>query len=244
MICSIILGRKGSTGLPGKNNRLINGKPLCWHSMRPAADCALIDRHFVSSDDEKIFEVADQLGFERIVRPEHLCTDDALGDDAYKHAYSEIIERIGGEVEFLVLLFCNAPTYKTHMIEDAVRALRADPDADSAVTVGEFNMYSPIRARRLSADGYLEPFVDHSLMPESESFNCDRNSQGSVFFCDVALAVIRPRNLNNIEQGLLPQRWMGKKILPIKNEAGLDLDYEWQIGQLEWWLGKYSEMNS
>jgi hypothetical protein len=29
---------------------------------------------------------------------------------------------------------------------------------------------------------------------------------------------------------------MGKKILPIYNEAGLDLDYEWQVGQVEWWL--------
>jgi hypothetical protein len=40
---------------------------------------------------------------------------------------------------------------------------------------------------------------------------------------------------------MLPQRWMGQNILPIKNEAGFDLDYEWQLGQASWWLEKYGD---
>ncbi len=44
----------------------------------------------------------------------------------------------------------------------------------------------------------------------------------------VAVSIIRPENLDSLEDGLLPQRWMGKKILPIYNEAGLDMDYEWR----------------
>jgi hypothetical protein len=57
-----------------------------------------------------------------------------------------------------------------------------------------------------------------------------------VWFADVAVSIIRPENLDNLEDGMLPQRWMGKKILPIYNEAGLDMDYEWQIGQVKWWI--------
>ena len=35
---------------------------------------------------------------------------------------------------------------------------------------------------------------------------------------------------------LLPQKWMGRKIFPLKQEAGLDVDYLWQIPQVEYWL--------
>ena len=56
--------------------------------------------------------------------------------------------------------------------------------------------------------------------------------RGDVWFADVALSVIRPKNLENLESGVLPQKWMGRKILPIYNEAGLDIDYEWQLGQV------------
>jgi len=50
------------------------------------------------------------------------------------------------------------------------------------------------------------------------------------------MSVIRPKNLQNLHDGMLPQKWMGRKILPIVNEAGLDLDFEWQIGQAQWWI--------
>jgi hypothetical protein len=29
---------------------------------------------------------------------------------------------------------------------------------------------------------------------------------------------------------------MGRKIFPLIQEAGLDVDYQWQIGQVEYWL--------
>ena len=70
----------------------------------------------------------------------------------------------------------------------------------------------------------------------TDDINCDRDSQGDVWFADVAMSVIRPNNLDKLEVGMLPQKWMGRKILPIYNEAGLDIDYEWQLGQMEWWI--------
>jgi len=32
---------------------------------------------------------------------------------------------------------------------------------------------------------------------------------------------------------------MGNTILPIYNDAGLDIDFEWQLGQAKWWMNKY-----
>ena len=42
-----------------------------------------------------------------------------------------------------------------------------------------------------------------------------------------------------MQNNLLPQKWMGKKIAPIFSEAGFDLDYQWQLPQLKFWLKKY-----
>ena len=97
-------------------------------------------------------------------------------------------------------------------------------------------MFSPTRARKLDSEGLLKPYIPFDLYPDGSEINCDRDSQGDVWFADVGLSVIRARNLDDIESGLLPQKWMGRNIMPIYNEAGLDLDYTWQLGQAEWWL--------
>ena len=242
MICSLILGRRGSVGFPGKNLVEINGKPLSWYPMNAASKAESIDRHFLSTDDPSIKELGRKIGFQVIDRPDYLATSQALAEDAYKHGYEVICEILGKEPELLVLLFCNAPTVSPKQIEDGIQLLRLNKTADSAVTVSRYNMFSPTRARKLSRDGYLEPYIPFEFHPNSDEINCDRDSQGDVLFADVALSVIRPSNLKNMETGLLPQKWMGKKILPIKNEAGLDMDFEWQLGQAAWWLesfGKY-----
>jgi hypothetical protein len=42
-----------------------------------------------------------------------------------------------------------------------------------------------------------------------------------------------------MESNLPPQKWMGTKILPIRNWGGLDMDYAWQIGMVEFWLREH-----
>jgi CMP-N-acetylneuraminic acid synthetase len=238
MICSLILGRKGSVGFPGKNTYPINGNPMSWYPMMAAKNTPEIDKNYISTDDSMLVEIAQKIGFEIIERPEHLAGKEALGEDAYKHGYEIICKRNVKKPELLVLLFCNAPTITQKQISEGIKKLRADPSADSAVTVSRYNMYSPTRARKISDDGSLQPYIPFEHHPNSDDINCDRDSQGDVWFADVAVSIIRPKNFDNLEDGLPPQRWMGNRILPIYNEAGLDLDYEWQLGQVKWWLEK------
>lgn len=236
MICSLILGRKGSVGFPGKNLHVVNGHPLAWYPMKAAIDTTEIDYHYISTDDPDLMKLSVDVGFEVIERPDYLASNTALGDDAYKHGYEVIRDRLGEEPELLVLLFCNAPTISPKLISQGIRSLRENKEADSAVTVSRYNMFSPTRARKVDDSGFLEPYIPFKYHPSTDQINCDRDSQGDVWFADVAMSIIRPQNLRNLESGMLPQKWMGKKILPIINEAGLDLDYQWQIGQASWWI--------
>jgi CMP-N-acetylneuraminic acid synthetase len=240
MIVSIILGRRGSEGFPGKNTFLVLGREIASYPMEAAQRSQTVSASFLSTDCQELRDLGARYGHEVINRPSELCTSAALAEDAYQHAVEHIEKLKNIELDIVVLLFCNAVMVTGQMIDMAVEKLKANPKADSVVSVSKYNMYSPLRARRLNSEGFLEPYVDlQELQKTSEAeLSCDRDSQGDVYFADVSLVVARRKNFTDLNAGQLPQKWMGKKILPIENEAGLDIDYEWQLGQLEYWLRK------
>jgi hypothetical protein len=55
----------------------------------------------------------------------------------------------------------------------------------------------------------------------------------------MGVSIVRPKNLEHLEDGLLPQKWMGQNIYPLKQWGGLDVDYEYQMPQVEFWLKKH-----
>ena len=237
MIVALLLGREGSVGFPGKNLYPILGRPLMEYPLLAAKNAPSVDEVYVSTDSEEIKNVARGNKVNVIDRPDYLCTKEALGEDAFKHGY-EYIRDLGKEIEFMLLLFCNAPCILPGQIEEGVRVLREREDIDSVVTVSRYNMFSPVRARRENKDGLLEPFIPFENYREGVEINCDRDAQGDVYFADVCLSLVRPRCLENLENGILPQKWMGRKISPIKQWGGCDIDFEWQVPQVEYWLKK------
>ncbi len=239
MITALLIGRKGSVGFPGKNLYPVLGRPLAHYPMSAAKHSKFIDKVYLSTDCEGLMRLAEENNIEIIKRPEELCSNEARGLDVFVHGYRIIKKRNKDKnIELVVLMFCNAATILSETIDAGIAALRENPDYDSAVTVSRYNMYSPIRARKIGEDGLLYPFVPFELFGDPAKFDCNRDSQGDVWFADVSVSVVRPHCLDNIEEGLLPQKWMGRKIYPLKQWGGIDIDYEWQIGQVEYWLKK------
>ena len=240
MIIALLMGRKKSKGFPGKNLYRVLGRALAYYPMRAAKACPEIDMAYISTDDEALMELAEKNGINIIQRPPELCTDEALGEDVYLHAYNFVKnENYAHKIEMLVLLMCNAPTVTPEVISTGIKVLRGNSDYDSAVTVSQYNMWSPLRARRIEKDGLLKPFVPFRAFGDPKALNCDRDSQGDVWFADMSVSIVRPHCLENLNKGLLPQKWMGKKIYPLKQCGGLDVDYKWQIGQVEFWLKEH-----
>lgn len=56
MVLAVIPARGGSKGIPRKNVRLMNGKPLIYYAIHNAKNCPSIDDVVVSSDDEEILK--------------------------------------------------------------------------------------------------------------------------------------------------------------------------------------------
>lgn len=242
MIAALMIGRAGSSGFPGKNVYPILGRPLAAYPLMAAQASRYVDKLYVSTDSPEIMAIARQFGAELIARPADLATKAALGEHVFEHGYREIVKRLacsGENVELMVLLFANAATITGELIDRGIDALRADPSLDSAVTVSEYNMWSPLRARRRGDDGCLHPFVPFETFGDPKTLNCDRDSQGSVYFADMSVSVVRPRCLDRLEDGLLPQKWMGQRIHPILSWGGCDIDFEWQVPMVEFWLRKH-----
>ena len=239
MIAALLIGREESIGFPGKNTYPVLGKALMEYPLLAAKKARSVDEVYVSTDSNEIKKISWKHGAIIIDRPAYLCTKEALGEDAYVHGYKYIKNGLKKDIELMVLLFCNAATVTSEIIEEGIEILRNNPSFDSAVSVSRYNMWSPLRSRKIGLDGLLKPFVPFEVFGDPKTLNCDRDSQGDVWFADMSLSIVRPRCLKNISKGLLPQKWMGKKIYPLKQWGGCDVDFEWQIPMVEFWLRKH-----
>lgn len=239
MIPAICTGRKGSKGFPKKNLFEVLGKPLSYYPMKAAIDAKSVDRVYMSTDDEELMKLARDYDVEVIVRDEYLCSDEALSSDVFKHAY-DIIKK-DYDVEMLVLLMCNAATITPALIDEGIKVLRENDEIDSAVTVSKYNMWAPPRARRIDKDGLLKPYIPFEKYPDSINITSNRKSMQDAWFADMGVSIVKPRCLENLENGLPPQKWMGQKIYPLKQWGGVDVDYDWQMPHVEYWLKRHIE---
>ena len=85
-IMVVICARGGSKDVPGKNTRLLNGKPLITYTIEQAKKFSWADRIVVSTDDKEIKEVAEQYGVKvPFLRPKQLAGDRSLVVDTIIH---------------------------------------------------------------------------------------------------------------------------------------------------------------
>lgn len=131
---AIIPARAGSKGLPGKNIKLLNGKPLIAYTIEAALKAKEISRVIVSTDDEEIAKVAMEYGAEiPFMRPGFLATDDAKSVDVYKYTLERLGSEGSGAIEEFVVLQPTSPLRNSIHIDEAV-ALFKEKKADSVIS--------------------------------------------------------------------------------------------------------------
>jgi hypothetical protein len=239
MIIALMLGRAHSTGFPGKNTFPILGRPLMVYPLLAAQRANLVDSVFVSTDSPEIKEITLAYGANIIDRPPEYCSDSALAEESFLYSYRCAQRICAAEIELVVLLMCNAATILPEMIDKGIQVLREDPSLDSAVSVSRYNMWSPLRARKIGEDGLLHPFVPLETVGDPSSLSSSRDSQDDSYFADMGVSIVRPQCLERWRDGQLPQRWMGQRIYPLVQWGGLDIDYEWQLPLVEFWLKQH-----
>ena len=102
-VIAVVSGRGGSKSIPGKNIRLLSGKPLIAWAICAARESKAIDRVLVSTDDDRIASVSWEYGAEVYRRPPPLATDEALVIDALRDLIGTLRQE-GESAEIMVLL--------------------------------------------------------------------------------------------------------------------------------------------
>jgi len=156
-VLAIIPARANSKGIPGKNLKILSGKPLIAYSIEHAKRSKRISRFIVSTDSRKISDIASACGAEvPFVRPADLASDDAGTIPVLHHAIDWLAENEGYTPDIIVLLQPTSPIRKASDIDQAID-LVSTGKADSVISVNSatknpyFNMLERVEGKlRLS----------------------------------------------------------------------------------------------
>jgi N-acylneuraminate cytidylyltransferase len=129
-----IFARGGSKGIPGKNIKLLAGRPLIAYSIDALKGSKHVDRIIVSTDSEEIARVAMSFGAEvTFMRPALLASDDSPEILSWKHALDEA-EREGKMPDVMVCASTTSPLRDPEDIDAVIEALISS-GADQVTTV-------------------------------------------------------------------------------------------------------------
>lgn len=109
MIWAIIPARGGSKGVLGKNLAKVGGRSLVRRAIDASRGATLIDRVFVSTDDEAIAAEAEAAGAEVVMRPPEISGDSASSESAMFHAIETLTLSGSAEPTGIVLVQCTSP---------------------------------------------------------------------------------------------------------------------------------------
>jgi CMP-N,N'-diacetyllegionaminic acid synthase len=153
-VLALITARGGSKGLPGKNVRPVQGRPLIDFTIAAARGAACVDRVVLSTDDDEIARVAEACGCEvPFRRPAALASDTATSMDVVLHALDQLPQH-----DIVVLLQPTSPARESGDIDAAVqRLLEANAPACVSVCAAE---ESPYWMFSLGHQARLKPLLD------------------------------------------------------------------------------------
>lgn len=155
-VLGIIPARGGSKGVPGKNIRPLNGKPLIVYTIEAALASRLTDV-IVSTDDDAIANVAREAGANvPFRRPAELSGDSARSIPVAQHAL-KFMEEVNNTVyDAIMLLQPTAPFRTVEDINCALDILEAT-GADSVISVQDVEAFHPARMKYLDGDKLIDP---------------------------------------------------------------------------------------
>lgn len=160
-VLAIVTARGGSKGLPGKNIKVLNGKPLVVWTLLSIKESKYIDNTYISTDDNEIAQVCIDNGFAvPDLRPDYLATDAASSMDVVRYSI-EKMRLHGQEFDYLILLEPTSPLRKKGDLDAMIELAVNNPEADGVISVGSVHPEHPSIVKRINKNGYIQPYSDN-----------------------------------------------------------------------------------
>ena len=212
-VLALIPARGGSKGLPGKNLRLLAGKPLLVWSVEQGLATPEIARVVVSTDDPKVADVARAAGADvPFLRPAEISGDGAPTSSAVIHAL-DFLAAEGDEFDAVLLLEPTSPLRAAGDLSGAIRVLSDGWDrADSVVSVGAIHTESPFVAKTISPDGFVVPLLPPSGVTRRQDLPTAYFPYGVAYLTKVSAFRTVPTFYQRATLPFLIERWQNFEI--------------------------------
>ncbi|MBQ6099467.1 MAG: UDP-2,4-diacetamido-2,4,6-trideoxy-beta-L-altropyranose hydrolase [Methanobrevibacter sp.] len=167
LILVVIPARGGSKGIPRKNLRLLNNKPLISYSIEAAKASQYVDDVVVTTDDSQIALIAEKFGASVVRRSDELATDEVSLDPVIHDAMIQKEKQAFDEYDIIITLQPTSPLIKTETLDNAIEKFE-DFSLDSVISVVDDRHLSwgYDEDNRRYFPNYIER-VDTDLLPKS-----------------------------------------------------------------------------
>jgi CMP-N,N'-diacetyllegionaminic acid synthase len=176
---AIIPARCGSKGLPGKNIRDLQGKPMIAYTIEAALESKYIDSVVVSTDCKEVEGVAKKFGAKSyFLRPEELALDGSKAIDNYIYTINRLNNDFDYNIDSFVVLQPTSPLRGVSDIDNAIEIFKKK-SADSVVSYTK-EQHSIEWHKYLTEEGKFENIFDERLLNRQE-YKCSYFPNGAIY---------------------------------------------------------------
>lgn len=201
-----LCARGGSKGIPGKNIKLINGKPLIAYSIAFANVLSKkIDGHVIielSTDSTEIKEIAASYGLNSTyIRPDHLATDTAGKIGVLKDLLTDSELKYQRQFDYLIDLDITAPLRTLEDVTTALNLIENNTEAINLFSVSKAHRNPYFNMVEEKEDGFYglskpnSGFLTRQSAPKVYDMNASFYVYKKQFFKDNYTTAITPKSL-------------------------------------------------
>tara|TARA_B100002052_G_C15885205_1_gene601212 strand:+ start:785 stop:1480 length:696 start_codon:yes stop_codon:yes gene_type:complete len=227
-ILGVIPARSGSKGILKKNIKKLGGIPLIVHTIK-AAKKSNINELVVSTDSKEIAEIAELSGVEtKFLRPIELATDTSSSIDVIIHAINKMEQLNSTRYDAVMMLQPTTPFRDVNDINNSIKILAKNKDADSVISVTNVEGNHPARMKYIENNILIDP-----LFCEKKE-NQNRQELKEMFIRNGAIYLARRKVLLN-------RSFKGKKSLALimSKNASVNIDTKDDFEFAEYIYNKY-----
>jgi len=215
----LIPARGGSKGIPEKNIKLLNGRPLIYYTLDLARAIASPENICVSTDSDEIIRIVGEYGLDvPFKRPDSLATDTASSYDVIRHAI-DFYENRGMNYDRTVLLQPTSPFRTEAHVRAALSLYQRVLDMVVSVKIAHANPYFTLFEE--TRDGYLVP-------SKSGSFS-RRQDCPAVYEYNGAIYVMNVQSLKKGPPGTFSK--IAKYVMSEEDSLDIDTNFDWIIAE-------------
>ena len=217
-----IPARGGSKGIPRKNIKPLNGKPLIYYAIDTARSITADDNICVSTDDMEIKSVVEDYGLRvPFLRPDELSTDTAGTYEVLLHAL-DYYEKQGKHYDIVLLLQTTSPFRTAEQVKEAL-ALYDRSQADMVVSVKECPSNPYYNVFEEDENGFL-----HVCKGNGNIFR--RQDAPKVYEYNGAIYIMDAEKLKTTHMHKMQKRV--KYIMDAQSSFDLDTMQDWEMAEM------------